>query len=1419
MLWTNLITYGHAQAQAFEILCCSLFEKYCLREYSEKIEYITRVNGAGGDGGVEAFALLKTREVVALQTKWFYDSFSKNQIAQIQESLDTAIKVRPEITHYVVCIPRDLTSKRIVKGNKLSKKNQDQLWNDFICKNKKLYSNVEIVLWNNQRITEELANPDSRGLIQFWFDNSIILDDVVEISFKSAVHGWAAVKYIPELYSQGYIHNELDEFLLNPNIVARRIHLLNETLMQLGKLKIAYEDFERATLSSERTERINESVKADLNSIDKWIRKLQLVKPIIDNGGDFNNADFTSDAPVNDAVSVIKESALYHHYYFHFHEIEKISDRIDELLYDCSHLLSRPNNNKIVFLGGAGSGKTVAIVDEIDRYLKSNMHLPVLVHAPDFSTGDTWKTIIEKTLGLSNKWSEIELFRVLEESASLKDEEGFVSKCIICVDGIDESTAYDFWRNRIQEAEKYRSIFKRVRFVFLSRPYVFSLEDKISIGNCFSNLPTDGDIEVQNIFDRYVSHYNIDIGRNNWIKRVLRSPLSLKLFCDIYQNKCLNSIDKSNLVITKLCRAKINIAKHEYANRCRGNEDIFSDVLLSLAKLFYKEHELTLDAIHKGTQYIYTIETVRNVMSYIKQLGFVYSIVQEPECVLESPRESYCIGMQPLFEYLIAYELYDEIDKNNNIYGHYTIGVYQMLSVLLLENKGVLISCVDAVELDYNVALDATFFALANVPAEISAQHYSYLMKLMSESPLLFRRVFISVVLPCSKTPNNPLGGRLLDGFLRSFRKAADRDVWWSVPDVMRGYSKHSTYIPIDLKELPISDQDLYFDMPCVYAWTLTSVNNETRYQARVQLTAWGLSNTSEFIKLFLHFIAVNDMQLIEDIFAIAYGICLDYKVPDEFLLTIANWCNKKVFSKMGLVKYCNSAIRYYARGIIEITIGKGLLVDNNLNKYVPPYSANYKYPSLYRAALKSERMSGYGPIEYDLARYVLCDPLDVFFRKNYTTNKRSQEINKFISYYLEKYKLEKIKDSGLVLSIAFKYLLNCGWKKEYYDYSNKNNLGVDMAIRHTYNYATHGAQSSVMTLGEKYTWMFRHYFLALISDIAPIPDFNQQYNYLDNYNAFDSYPNTYQDLINALNTNKTHTWIHTDMIAKECVQEYSASGINQWIDKAPLPCFKDWIFNNNNQTLLYTFTDIRNEDFGIEETIWITSGLIDKKEYKLFNNLLNKDINLQSSICDPQIIINSMDGRMCTPQEACLVSGWKELTERAVDCDIHLKSLLTNILSSDHENIEKTFVMPSELSRELFEIKYGDGYSYYDHNDFLVAQYDEFGKSFENQQESLLVRSDIFRKSISKRKYIPFWLCRVHRDSTPKAKELFGSSLLDYYDKTIIVIDDTDGVKEIELVEPINLKDKTNISNDNKMFLDFVYGKYNTETDGNTDN
>ena len=102
---------GMSPADAFEELCCQLFE-YCgkgQKQFDDNWTYCN-IRGAGGDGGIEAYWTNESStECYAVQAKWFRSILTSSQWGQIRNSVQQAIKIRPHLTQYTICIPHNLT--------------------------------------------------------------------------------------------------------------------------------------------------------------------------------------------------------------------------------------------------------------------------------------------------------------------------------------------------------------------------------------------------------------------------------------------------------------------------------------------------------------------------------------------------------------------------------------------------------------------------------------------------------------------------------------------------------------------------------------------------------------------------------------------------------------------------------------------------------------------------------------------------------------------------------------------------------------------------------------------------------------------------------------------------------------------------------------------------------------------------------------------------------------------------------------------------------------------------------------------------------------------------------------------------------------------------------------------------------------
>ena len=154
------------QRYSFEELVCQLAR----RQPAPADAVFRRVEGAGGDGGVEAYWLMADGTKVGYQAKFFMRSRSIDW-AQIDEFVEQALKIHPTLTKYIVALPCNLTDRRGTTGKG---RTGWELWDDHVTAwNRKWRSpagrQVEFVPWTAFELNDLLTTSSGEGLLRYWF--------------------------------------------------------------------------------------------------------------------------------------------------------------------------------------------------------------------------------------------------------------------------------------------------------------------------------------------------------------------------------------------------------------------------------------------------------------------------------------------------------------------------------------------------------------------------------------------------------------------------------------------------------------------------------------------------------------------------------------------------------------------------------------------------------------------------------------------------------------------------------------------------------------------------------------------------------------------------------------------------------------------------------------------------------------------------------------------------------------------------------------------------------------------------------------------------------------------------------------------------------------------------------------------------
>lgn len=417
MDWTKFQNYSESNTKAFESLCNQLFENWCKEEYREMIKAFQVVNGAGGDGGVESFATLNDETIIGMQAKWFRESLNSNQINQIKSSVCTALKIRPKIGRYIICIPRDLASVT-GKGDDA----EDKRWNKLVGDLKNDYPKLVIELWSEARIEKELQKDTSAGILKFWFKNSEISEDRIKFSFAKSQSGWLSNRYEPTLNQFGTIRKKITQLLGDVDGRLNFYNTLNNALELIEKYN--YYVNELASICGNKDHKLFSELynlqndlsnsKKEIIKIIEWVKFESVIKLTISERTFLYNSDAIED--------LINDSPIKYNYYFHCHNVMDIIKKIDYLsLYDLIYNFNQSiKDDALIFLGEPGTGKTNGVAAVTQQLIEEEKHVPILIQAKNIPTNYSWKDIIISNLGISGNWDELELWQALSSLVNRK---------------------------------------------------------------------------------------------------------------------------------------------------------------------------------------------------------------------------------------------------------------------------------------------------------------------------------------------------------------------------------------------------------------------------------------------------------------------------------------------------------------------------------------------------------------------------------------------------------------------------------------------------------------------------------------------------------------------------------------------------------------------------------------------------------------------------------------------------------------------------------------------------------------------------------------------------------------------------------------------------------------------------------------
>ena len=1128
-------TYGDSPNQAFETLCNQLFERYLRRTYPGQVVKIRALNGAGGDGGIEAYGQLRNGTLMAIQSKWFPDNIGDSQIGQIRHSVTTALALRPNIAEYIICVPRNLNSTTFRRGPRgagprPAVDTEERRVDDLTDELHRLYPHLTITWWFEQDIDLQLQQEDNDGVLKFWFETELVSFTHLKNQFDLQRHSWLRNRYIPDLHGQGVIQKGVQQLLFNEPYRRRLASSLDGSLVPLRMAFRLIPQF-LGTLSADSP------LRPGLEEVRGWIAPWMVLARdtagAILSGQHQLPAPLPSQPPIDTALlhslASINPSGVQKSYY------QELVDSLYELSnLDLQTIFSDLQQECLqigqLFLGSSGTGKTHGLANTVEQQLAE--HVPAIIIRAKVTPCGNWTEILTQALDAPG-WTTNQALSALESLAVRQDNRAAAllpaspdsdkepTKVVVCIDGLEEDTLHwADWYDRMGETIPLTTRFPRIKFVFSARPYYHD-PSKMPATAFFRAifLPAEGDVPVRQVMAQYFApeHFNITVDPASI--RGIDTLFALRLFCDEYKGQTLSTGDHIITAEKLLLNKKVERMNQEFRDSLQGavssSRKPVLDALHALTDAFYTSTDIELSEVCRiiaaATGTYLNGGQIDILVEYLVNNGIlIRTEFPGGDGLLAITRTVLSLSQQSILELIISDRLVREIQNGSidrlpekyvapQLAATATQEDFELAKTqrfvdekivtntiqTLLSDHGKLIGEDDflASGLDRQQIQTYQFKALADAPKEIDPKYGEWVRREFTGDPGFRYYIFRDIINPAASSSVHFFGAEFLHDILSAPSTAFARENLWLGWDRLsiRNFERASgeTYSDYALQQV-IDPDDAEFLVLSPYA-----LHNEYPL-----IFGWALSTLDQRLRHKLR-VALTAWALVQSAEFVtllnklfpagdpqvqedlaSITLGLAGKLKDRSgVQSIAEWAIDHVFGD--LERNRNVIVREGFRAIVERAYQLGLISPEQVQQARPTPTAEDTLLQLDEAALRDGGEEIY-PIVHDLAWYVIKRAFNDFldYPSQHEPRENPAPGGQFLRRYAQAGIADKLGPHRWATAAAIQYI---------------KSLGFDRTDGNGSTQATHGSKSKVFTLEEKYTWLAVHYLLGYLADRLPL--------------------------------------------------------------------------------------------------------------------------------------------------------------------------------------------------------------------------------------------------------------------------------------------------------------------------------------------
>ncbi|MDT8989965.1 hypothetical protein RQP54_03735 [Curvibacter sp. APW13] len=508
--FSDIRTLDGKQSQGFEELCFQLLPLLV----GEPLVSAVRVDGRGGDGGVEAIAKTVSGLDVGLQCK-YVTSLSDVQRRQIDKSVRTVLSKHPEVVRYLVCVPLNRTPGEIKK------------WTALVGEWQTLDSTVAVEWVGLSELLNHLLKPEASHLRTYWFSCPDFSNDWVATQTKTAIKQLHD-RYTPGLHQLTSAEERLEFLTASPRAVTTHRNQCSELVCAWRTVlrKLTHE-VARLGATVDFTE-----LQAAFDAMTREMREGDLVKQakelvvalnlLCERAEQSVDGLFPGERTDSDAYWKLRRSV----------ELDSALAEATELMDRVGRRFLAEDQHAWILTGDAGTGKSHLLADLATKLLAEGRACLLLVGERFASNA----TLAEQIPDLVNwSWSMRDLLACLSTHATITGQAS-----ILMVDAINESPIRGLWRRELLQFTTLIAEYPGVRLLVSCRSDCLESSLPPDLLNEDNTIRHHGfDLRFHEAVQAYFDGYHVRSHQYPTANPEFRNPVFLKTLCEAFRGRAL----------------------------------------------------------------------------------------------------------------------------------------------------------------------------------------------------------------------------------------------------------------------------------------------------------------------------------------------------------------------------------------------------------------------------------------------------------------------------------------------------------------------------------------------------------------------------------------------------------------------------------------------------------------------------------------------------------------------------------------------------------------------------------------------------------------------------------------------------------------------------------------------------------------